>query len=87
MPEKRIGAMGNTVVPALLALEQLGFEVSIQNGSVGQRTIAVRGEEEYFAEDPVTVLGLIKLIELRSWQWSANDSELEKTVQKYRLDD
>jgi len=35
VPEKKIGAMGNTVVPALLALEQLGFEVSIQNGSVG----------------------------------------------------
>jgi hypothetical protein len=85
VPNKRIGAMGNAVVPALLALEQLGFEVIIQNSSVGQTIIAVRGEEEYFADDPVTVLGLIKLIEVRTWQWSVNDSELEKTMQKYRL--
>jgi hypothetical protein len=85
--DKRIGAMGNTVVPALLALEQLGFDVTVQNSSVGQNTVAVRGEEQYFAEDPVTVLGLIKLIELRTWQWGASDSELEKTLQKYRLAD
>ena len=87
MPDKRIGAMGNTVVPALLALEQLGFEVTVQNSSVGQTTIAVRGKEAYFADDPVAVLGLIKLIELRTWQWGATDSELEKTMHKYRLAD
>jgi hypothetical protein len=87
LPDKRIGAMGNTVVPALLALEQLGFEVTLQSSSGGQTTVAVRGEEEYFAEDPVTVLGLIKLIELRTWQWGATDSELEKTLRKYQLDD
>jgi hypothetical protein len=79
--------MGNTVVPALLALEQLGFQVTVQNSSVGQTTSAVRGEEKYFATDPVTVLGLIKLIELRTWQWGASDSEVEKTLHKYRLGD
>ena len=78
-----IGAMGNTVIPALLALEQLGFEVTVQ----GQTTTAVRGEEKYFAGDPVTVLGLIKLIELRTWQWSASDSDVEKTLHRYRLGD
>lgn len=51
-----------------------------------QTTTAIRGKEEYFADDPVTVLGLIKLIEVRTWQWSVSDSELSKTMQKYRLD-
>ena len=87
MPDKSIAAAGNTVVPALLALEGLGFEVTTQSSSVGETTIAVRGEEKYVAEDPVTVLGLIKLIELRTWQWSATDSEIEKTLHKCRLDD
>ena len=85
MQDKMIGAMGNTVVPALLALEHLGFEVTVLNSSVGQTTSAFRGEEKYFAEDPVTVLGLIKLIELRTWQWVATDSEIEKTLLKCRL--
>jgi hypothetical protein len=87
MPNKSIAAAGNTVVPALLALEGLGFEVTTQSSSVGETTIAVRAEEKYVAEDPVTVLGLIKLIELRTWQWGASDSEIEKTQHKYRLDD
>lgn len=78
--------MGDTVIPALLALEQLGFEVTISNRSVRQTTTAIRGQEEYFADDPVTVLGLIKLIEVRTWQTSVSDIELEKVMQKYRLD-
>jgi hypothetical protein len=84
VPDKSIAAAGNTVVPALLALEQLGFEVTIENRSTGQTTIAIRGEEKYSADDPVTVLGLIKLIEVRTWQWNASDLVLEKTAQKYR---
>ncbi len=87
MPDKTIGSMGNTVVPALLALEQLGFEVTVQNSSVGQTTCAVLGEEKYFAEDSVTVLGLVKLIELRTWQLGASDSEAEETLHKYGLGD
>ena len=86
MPNKRIGATGHTVIPALLALEQLGFEVTISNSSVRQTTTAIRGEEEYFADDPVTVLGLIKLIEVRTWQTSVSDTKLEKVMQEYRLD-
>ena len=80
MPDRSIAAAGNTVVPALLALEDLGFEVTTQSSSVGETTIAVRGEEKYVAEDPVTVLGLIKLIEVRTWQWAASYSEIEKTL-------
>lgn len=85
MPNKRIGSAGNTLVPALVALEQLGFSVVTHNSSAGQMVTAVRGEEEYFAEDPVAVLGLIKLIEVRSWQWGASDLEVEQTLHKYHL--
>jgi hypothetical protein len=84
---KKIHAAGNTVVPALLALEQLGFDVVVHNNSTGQSVVAVRGGEQYAGDDPVAVLGLIKLIEVRTWAWRPADSEIDTTMRKYRLDD
>jgi len=52
MPDKSIAAAGNTVVPALLALEGLGFEVTTKSSSVGETTIAVRGEESTSRKTP-----------------------------------
>ena len=86
MPNRSIVALGNTVVPGLLALEQLGFDVVVKDTSSGQTVVAVREGEEYQADDPITVLGLIKLIEIRSWNWRAADSDIDTTLQKYRLD-
>jgi hypothetical protein len=86
LPNRKIVALGNTVVPGLLALEQLGFDVVVKDKSSGQTVIAIREGEEYQADDPVTVLGLIKLIEIRSWEWRAADSDIDGTLQKYHLD-
>ncbi len=86
MPNKRIAAGGNTVVPALLVLEHLGFNVTVRDSSAEQTVAAVRGGEEYKADDPVAVLGLIKLIEVRQWHWNATDQEIEATLQKYHID-
>jgi hypothetical protein len=81
---KSISAAGNTVVPALLALEGLGFEVSFER--VGGRDLvrAARGDETYVADDPVAVLGLVKLVEMRGWQWGAADSDVQRIMRKYR---
>ena len=86
MPNKRIAAAGNTVVPALLALEHLGFDVVVHDSSPGQTVVAARGGEQYVGDDPLAVLGLIKLIEVRSWDWRPADSEFDNTMHKYRLD-
>jgi len=83
--QKRITAAGNTVVPALLALEQLGFQVDVRESSAGEIVVASRDNEEYVADDPVAVLGLIKLIELRQWTWKATNQEIDITRQKYRI--
>ena len=84
--QMRIAATGNTVIPALLALERLGFQIALRNVGAGQIVVAIRRDEEYIADDPVAVLGLIKLIELRHWDWKATDQEIEATRQKYHLD-
>jgi hypothetical protein len=44
---------------------------------------AHKGDESYFAEDPVAVLGLIRLVELRSWEWRASDDEIDRTLRRF----
>ena len=41
----------NTVVPALLALEEIGFLVLVDQMESGQFVIATRGGEQYLADD------------------------------------
>ena len=83
---KQIATAGNTVVPALLALEDLGFTVSVERGAAGEFFRAARGAETYVGEDPVAVLGLVKLIETRGWGWQAGDMEIDEVLRRYGLD-
>ncbi|HYV67565.1 MAG TPA: hypothetical protein VE964_15070 [Myxococcales bacterium] len=82
---KRIATAGNTVVPALLVLERLGFKVIVEQGSQSPQVRASRGDEEYIACDPVTVLGLVKLIEARTWDWKPTDAEIATAFQRYHF--
>jgi hypothetical protein len=77
--DNQIAAAANTVVPALLALESLGYTV-VADGSL---IVATVGYERYAAEDPVTVLGLVKLIESRSWNWRASDGEIAAVLARF----
>jgi hypothetical protein len=72
-------AAANTVVPALLALESLGYTVVVD----GSLVVATAGNERFVADDPVTVLGLVKLIETRSWSWMASDEEITTTLGRF----
>ena len=82
---KKISAAGNTAVPALLALEGLGFTVLVERNEGREFVLAVRDDETYGADDPVTVLGLVKLIEVRGWDWRPSDSDLERVMRQYDL--
>jgi hypothetical protein len=54
----QIATAANTVVPALLVLESLGFTISVLRDGAVDFVRAPRGEETYVGEDPVAVLGL-----------------------------
>ncbi len=84
MGTRKIVNAGNVVVPAILALEQQGFSVSVREDAGNQTFIAERSLETYVANDPVALLGLARLIELRGWEWQATDSEIEDVIQKYQ---
>ena len=75
-----IAQAGNTVVPAILTLERLGFTVSQHNGSFAASAEGSR----FVAEDPVALLGLIKLAEARR-PWRASDAEIDDVLNRYDL--
>lgn len=54
---KQIATAGNTVVPALMTLEALGFRVAVESAGGEQVCRATRDDETYVAADPVAVLG------------------------------
>ena len=72
---------GNTVVPAILALRQLGFNLTWE----GPTIVARLGDARFQADDPVAVLGLVKLAETRH-PWSATDAEIEDIMREFDLD-
>ncbi len=81
----RIVAAGNTLVPAILALEAMGFSLTLYERSGHPACLAHRGDEEYVADDPISVLGLVRLVELRGWDWQVADLEIDRVLQQYRL--
>lgn len=44
---------------------------------------AHKGEATYVAHDPVAVLGLIRLIRLRSWDWLAGHEERDRVLRRF----
>ncbi len=78
-----ISTAGNTLVPALLALERAGFVIAAQLVAGNQLLSATRHDEVFHADTPEALLGLIKLVELRGWQWQASDHEIEDTRSRY----
>lgn len=75
-----ISQAGNTVVPAILALRSLGFTVERVDGDFVARLPAAM----FRAEDPVAVLGLVKLAETRH-PWSATDREIDDVLAEFGL--
>lgn len=83
--DKQLSAAGNTLVPAILALEARGFELSVDQ-SVNQPLWKARnGNQSFTAEDPLTLLGLIRLTELRGPDWQAEDHEIDEVIKRYEL--
>ncbi len=73
-------AAGNTVVPAILLIRQMGYTVTIDSSKGG--CLAEKDGNSFEAEDPVMVLGLIKLFEIKGENWMASDEEIEKVLRE-----
>ncbi|MCC2316053.1 hypothetical protein [Cellulomonas xiejunii] len=75
-----MASAGNTIVPAILTLRRLHFDVTQD----ADRWVARLGRARFVADDPVTLLGLIKLAENRT-PWRATDSEIDDVLAEFDL--
>ncbi|WOB06922.1 hypothetical protein [Piscinibacter gummiphilus] len=73
----RIASAGNVMASALAVLKQAGYEVTLVAG--GSYFQAVKGESCCLtAEDPLLLLGLAKLFEVRGGEWEPSDAEIDQ---------
>lgn len=85
-PKIRIAHAGNVLVPAYLALKQKGFNVRWERSYINpeQETWYAEDEtREFIAEDPVALLGLVLMHEVRGDDWNANDLEISDFLTQY----
>ena len=75
----RIAQAGNTVVPAILALEEMGMVIDVRADHV----IATSPAVQFIADDPVAVLGLVRLLELRGADWMAKDEDIAAAFERF----
>ncbi len=86
MPRKvAIATAGNVLVPAYLALQAKGYRVSRFTPGRGREEAwrAAKAGEEFTAEDPLSLLGLVALYETRGARWQATDEEIDGFFQRF----
>jgi hypothetical protein len=78
--EFTLRAAGNVVVPAILALREKGYQVSRAIVSPEEREFwyAEKPDQHFTAEDPIMLLGLVALYEMRGTEWRAPDEEIDR---------
>ena len=70
-----IATAGNVLPAALASLRALGYVVTVAED--GQLCRAEKENVALVAEDPLLLLGLVKLYELKGREWRPSDAEVE----------
>lgn len=68
----------NTYNPALLVLQELGFQLAVEPKAENEKWrtwVARKDSNTFFASDPVTLLGLVALWQHRGESWGLKKSE------------
>lgn len=78
-----ISGAGNVVVPAYLALQQMGYRVRCEKLASEEDWIAESDTAFFSAPDVIMLLGLAKLGELRGEHWQASDTEIQDFLKKF----
>ncbi|MFZ4875854.1 hypothetical protein ACL9RI_12265 [Janthinobacterium sp. Mn2066] len=72
----RIAVAGNTLAPALGVLNKLGYTVT-RDKTAEQQYQAEDDTCIFVADDPVTLMGLVKIYEERGADWQPSDEEVQ----------
>jgi hypothetical protein len=85
-----LGAAGNIVVPAYLALLAKGYVVRCERSSndpeVSEWWVADGPLGSFRADDTITLLGVIAVAETRGEEWPASDSEIDAFFKRFGYD-
>lgn len=81
----KLAAAGNTLVPAYLTLKELGYEVWRRTTETDQDEIwaAAKDGNEFTADNPLELLGLVTMGETRGEEWLATDTEIEGFLKRF----
>ena len=83
----RIKDNARTMVPAILALEEAGFSVRVVRHEGGRNWWFAESDVlELVASDPLKLLGLAKMHELRGDGWEAPDEEAHAVMGRHKLE-
>ena len=81
----RLFAAANTLVPAILLLEERGFSVEKRLAGSDELWVARKESLELVAEDPLQLLGLTALAEARGEAWRATDEQIDDVIARFHL--
>ena len=73
-----IASAGNVLPAALATLRSLGYVVTVTGN--GRLCVAENGACKLVAEDPLLLLGLAKLHEVRGNAWASTDAEVDECL-------
>jgi hypothetical protein len=81
----RIASAANTMVPAYLLLVENGFKVTRTQSSQsdGDTWTATKEGIELIGEDPLELLGLSRLFEVRGSKWGATDRQIDTFMEDF----
>lgn len=86
----RLGTAGNTLGPALYVLEQIKqYTVVLEcyEDSDWMQWVAVKGDNQFFAESPEALLGLINIYELVGEDWNNYSSYDREHIYERNFED
>jgi len=82
--KETIAVAGNIEVPCYLVIKQLGYSIEMQIKEEKEELwIAEKLDIRFIASNPVELLGMIYMREIRGSSWKANDEEIEAYLSKY----
>lgn len=79
----------NLYVPAYLALIERGFAVTRESIAPNQSDIhwiAEDADRRYVADDPLTLLDMVALVETRGADWEASDPQIDTFLEEFGVD-
>ena len=82
----KISAAGNVEIPAYLTLIDKGYKVKWEKNPDNPENeiwYAEKNGNEFNAEGPIELLGVVSMFEARGADWKATDKQVEEFLEKY----